>query len=95
MAALNRWPANLAAQIGVGNTAYRLHQLPQAEAAYRKATQDHPDSAAAFNNLAQALADQGRYEEALLAARQAVNLGGPLSQLAQETLAEIESKLKQ
>lgn len=93
-AALKRWPGNLAAQIGVGNTAYRMHQLPQAEAAYRQAAQDHPDSVAAFNNLAQTLADQGRYEEALLAARQAVNLGGPLSQTAQETLADIERKMK-
>ncbi|HZW86393.1 MAG TPA: PA2778 family cysteine peptidase [Gallionella sp.] len=94
-AALKRWPDNLAAQIGVGNTAYRMYHLPQAEAAYRRATQDHPDSAAAFNNLAQTLADQGRYKEALIAAHQAVDIGGSLSQAAQETLTEIESKMRQ
>ncbi len=93
-AALKRWPDNLAAQIGMGNTAYRMRRLAVAEAAYRKATQDHPDSAAAYNNLAQTLADQGRYVEALAVARQAVELAGPLTQTSQETLAAIESKMK-
>jgi tetratricopeptide (TPR) repeat protein len=94
IAALNRWPGNLTAQIGVGNNAYRSHDLGQAERAFRLAAQDHPDSVAAFNNLAQTLADQTRYEEALEAARQAVSLGGPLSQTALETLADIERRMK-
>jgi len=94
IAALNRWPGNLTAQIGAGNTAYRAHDLDQAERAFRLAAQDHPDSVAAFNNLAQTLADQTRYEEALEAARRAVSLGGPLSQTAQETLADIERRMK-
>lgn len=94
IAALNRWPGNLSAQIGIGNTAYRLNNLAQAEAAFRQAAQDHPDSVAAFNNLAQTLADQTRYEEAMEAARQAVSLGGPLLQTAQETLADIERRVK-
>jgi tetratricopeptide (TPR) repeat protein len=94
IAALNRWPGNLTAQIGVGNAAYRSHGLDQAERAFRLAAQDHPDSVAAFNNLAQTLADQARYEEALEAARQAVSLGGPLSQTAKETLADIERRMK-
>lgn len=94
IAALHRWPGNLSAQIGVGNTAYRMKNLAQAEAAFRQAAQDHPDSVAAINNLAQTLADQTRYEEALETARRAVSLGGPLLQTAQETLAEIERKMK-
>ncbi|MGA9666852.1 MAG: PA2778 family cysteine peptidase [Gallionella sp.] len=94
IAALNRWPGNLTAQIGVGNSAYRLHDLVRAETAFRHATHDHPDSGAAFNNLAQTLADQGRYKEALQAARRAVSLGEPSSQIAQQTLAEIERKMK-
>lgn len=94
-AALNRWPHNLAAQIGLGNIAYRLHDLAQAEQAFRLAGRAHPDSVAAFNNLAQTLADQGRYEEARVAARKAVNLGGPLLQTAQGTLSEIERKMKE
>ena len=94
IAALNRWPGNLSAQIGIGNTAYRLHDLARAETAFRQATQDHPDSAAAFNNLAQILADQAHYQEALEAAHRAVSLGGPLAQTAQATLADIERKMK-
>jgi tetratricopeptide (TPR) repeat protein len=94
IAALNRWPGNLAAQIGAGNTAYRLHDLAQAETAFRQAAHDHPDSVAAFNNLAQTLADQTRYEEALEAAHRAVSLGGSLAPVAQETLADIERRMK-
>ena len=94
IAALNRWPGNLSAQIGVGNTAYRLHDLARAETAFRQAAQDHPDSVAAFNNLAQTLADQSRYEEAMETARRAVSMGGPLFQTAQETLADIERRMK-
>jgi Peptidase_C39 like family/Tetratricopeptide repeat len=94
IAALGRWPGNLSAQIGVGNTAYLLHDLVQAEDAFRQATLDHPDSVAAFNNLAQTLADQKRYPEALEAARRAVSLGGPLAETAQQTLADIEHKMK-
>jgi tetratricopeptide (TPR) repeat protein len=93
IAALNRWPKNLSAQIGIGNAAYRMHDLTQAETAFRQAAQDHPDSVAALNNLAQTLADQARYAEALEAAHQAVSLGGPLAQTAQETLADIERKM--
>jgi tetratricopeptide (TPR) repeat protein len=94
IAALVRWPGNLTAQIGVGNTAYKLHDLVQAERAFRQAAMDHPDSVAAYNNLAQTLADQALYEQALEAARRAVSLGGPLSQTALETLNDIESRMK-
>ena len=93
VAALNRWPKNLSAQIGVGNIAYRMHDLTRAETAFRQAAQDHPDSVAALNNLAQTLADQARYAEALEAAHQAVSIGGPLAQTAQRTLADIERKM--
>jgi hypothetical protein len=94
LAALKRWPGNLSAQIGAGNAAYQLHDLARAETAFRQAAHDHPDSVAAFNNLAQTLSDQARYEEALEAAHRAVNLGGPLAQTAQQTLADIERAMK-
>jgi hypothetical protein len=92
--ALKRWPKNLEAQIGAGNTAYSMKAMPQAESAFRQAVQDHPDSVAALNNLAQTLIDQGRYSEALIFARSAVALGGPILDVARSTLNEIESKLK-
>ena len=94
VAALHRWPGNLSAQIGVGNAAYQLHDLAGAERAFRQAAQDHPDSVAALNNLAQTLADQARYQEALETAQRAVSLGGPLAQTAQGTLAEIQRALE-
>lgn len=94
LAALDRWPGNLTAQIGVGNTAYKMRQLGEAEKAFRQAVQDHPDSVAALNNLAQTLVDQQRYEEALPIARRAVSLGGSLADVAKETLKAIEDKAK-
>lgn len=94
LAALQRWPGNLSAQIGVGNNAYQLHDLTRAESAFRQAVHDHPDSVAAYNNLAQTLADQARYQEALQAAQRAVSLGGPLADTARETLADIERNMQ-
>jgi len=91
-AMLERWPDSLSAQMGNGNTAYASHDLATAEAAFRRATVDHPDSAAAFNNLAQVLSDQGRFDAALDAAEHAVSLGGPLLPETRSTLDEIRSK---
>jgi len=93
IAALKRWPGNLSAQIGIGNTAFRMHDLARAEVAFRQAVYDHPDSVAALNNLAQTLADQTQYGEALDTAQRAVSLGGPLTPTAQKTLADIERKM--
>lgn len=91
-ALLRRWPASLAGQMGRGNTAYALRDLETAEAAFRQATQDHPDAAAAFNNLAQVLAERGKLNEALATAERAVSLGGPLRSATQVTLEEIRKK---
>jgi tetratricopeptide (TPR) repeat protein len=95
LAALGRWPGNLTAQIGAGNTSYKMKRLGEAEKTFRQAVQDHPDSVAALNNLAQILSDQQRYEEALPIARRAVSLGGPLAEAAKETLKTIEGKVSQ
>jgi tetratricopeptide (TPR) repeat protein len=93
--ALRRWPDNLTARIGMGNTAYALGDITRAEYAYRQATLDHPDSQAAFNNLAQILADQKRYPEALAAANRAVSLGGPEQAVALDTLEQIKRNMTQ
>jgi tetratricopeptide (TPR) repeat protein len=91
-AALLRWPGSLAAQLGIGNSRYALGDKRGAEQAYRAAIKAHPDSAIAFNNLAQALADQGRWQDAEGAAEQAVALGGSHLDTYQATLAEIRTK---
>ena len=89
VAMLERWPDNLIALMGLGNTAYALGRLAEAEAAFRRATAAHPRAAAAYNNLAQTLADQGKLDAALEAARTAVRLGGASLPAAQATLEEI------
>lgn len=91
-AMLARWPGSLAALIGRGNTAYALGDLVRAEAAFRQATAQHPQSAAAYNNLAQTLAERGELDAARIAAEQAVALGGPLQARAQATLRAIRDK---
>ena len=95
IAALVRWPGNLSAQMGLGNVAYHTQDLDRAETAFRQAVSNHPDSVAALNNLAQVLADQGRHKEAFTTAHRAIGLGGPLLRAVQETLADIERKMKQ
>ena len=88
-ALLQRWPADLVGLMGLGNSAYALGDLTQAEAAFRRAAAAHPLAAAAFNNLAQTLADQGKFDAALAAARKAVSLGGASLPAAQATLQQI------
>jgi hypothetical protein len=92
--ALRKWPNNLAALIGLGNTSYALGNLWGAERAFRQATVRHADSGVAFNNLAQVLSDLKHYRPALEAAREAVNLGGPQLETYQETLTQIQKKLR-
>lgn len=75
--ALQTWPAQRAALLGVGNAAYALGQLERAAAAYRQATRQHPDFADAWNNLAQVLLEQSLLQEAQQAIGQALALGGP------------------
>lgn len=87
---LERWPQNLTARIGSGNAAYAQGDMRRAEVAYRQTTQDHPDSASAFNNLAQVLADQKQFAEALVYAKRAVDLGGLQQAVARDTLRQIE-----
>ncbi|MGD9951691.1 MAG: PA2778 family cysteine peptidase [Burkholderiales bacterium] len=89
-AALARWPGSVAAALGLGNTRYAQRDLAGAADAYRQATERHPASADAWNNLAQALSELGRRAEALAAARRAVALGGPRLPQYRETLEAIE-----
>jgi tetratricopeptide (TPR) repeat protein len=90
-AALVKWPLDLVARIGLGNIAYGLHRLPEAENEYRRATQDHPDSADAWNNLAQVLHELKRDPEAIAAAQRAVAIGGKRQERYRSTLEGIQS----
>jgi hypothetical protein len=95
--ALRRWPNNLVAQMGLGNSAYRLADLNAAEQAFRSAVHDHPDAGAAHNNLAQVLMElsvtnQGKLKEAEKHARRAVAIGGKHLTSYRATLKEILRK---
>ena len=88
-ALLARWPSNLVGLFGLGNVEYVLGDIAAAAGAFRRATEAHPQSAAAFNNLAHALAALGWLADAEAAARTAVALGGPTQPEAQKTLEAI------
>jgi tetratricopeptide (TPR) repeat protein len=90
-AALERWPRNALALLGAGNAAYTLKDFAGAEQAYRHATAARPDSADAWNNLAQTLLELGRKEEAQAAVAEALELGGPRSATYRATLNAIEA----
>jgi hypothetical protein len=92
--ALIRWPESLNARLGLGNSYYAMRDLNGAESAFREATELHPQSAAAYNNLAYVLLEQGRMQEALAAAQKAVALGGPLKSESEQTLQEIQSRMQ-
>jgi uncharacterized protein YceK len=89
--ALARWPDSLGARMGLGNSYYAFGDGASAEAAFSEATRRFPTNGSAFNNLAQVLWEQGRQEDALQAARRAVELGGPLVDVYRKTLEEIET----
>jgi hypothetical protein len=90
-AALRRWPDNLVLQLGYGNTAYAAGDRVAAADAFRRATEKHPESAPAFNNLATVLSELGQFDEARQAAQKALALGGPWREASAATLQSIEA----
>jgi tetratricopeptide (TPR) repeat protein len=88
-AILRRWPDNLGAAIGLGNARHAAGNLPGAESAFRAAVKQHPEAAAAWNNLAQVLAERGQRQEAIRAAQEAVTRGGAAADQYRATLQEI------
>jgi len=71
---IGRWPESPVAWIGQGNAHFALGDFVEAERSFARATQLQPDSAAAWNNLANALSRQGRRGEAIAAAARALAL---------------------
>jgi len=89
--ALSRWPDSLLAHIGLGNSYYAMGDFESAEKIFHGATRKYPTEGSVFNNLAQVLWKQGKNQEALKAAYQAVKLGGPLAYIYLKTLEEIQA----
>lgn len=92
-AALQRWPGDLAALVGLGNSRYALRNLAGSEQAFRQVSELHPQSIIGWNNLAEVLAELNRLPEALAAAERGASLDGPNQAVAQETLASIRKKI--
>lgn len=75
-AALQRWPNDRSALLGLGNAAYAMGQRERAAQAFDAATQAQPDFADAWHNLAQVRLELGQRGPALAAAQRAVAVGG-------------------
>ncbi len=93
--ALSKWPDDLIARIGLGNAAYGRRDYAEAEAEYRRAVADHPDSGDAWNNLAQVLYDRGHASEALSAVNRALRIGGDRKAIYEATLKSIKEGTRQ
>ena len=87
--ALSLWPNNLGAYIGIGNCYYALGEFKAAEDILQQAAVFFPNEGMILNNLAQVFLEQKKYDNALESIRKAIQLGGPLLHLYQNTLKEI------
>jgi len=96
-AAVNQWPDHQVLLMGLGNAAYAANDLTLAAATFQHMTEVHPDSAAAYNNLANVLLAQKHIAQAETVAEKGLTLAGDneklKSQLAQ-TLVEIRQSQK-
>ena len=72
--ALQRWPENLLAHTGLGNSAYAMGEFVVAETAYRSALAIDPQKAEVWNNLAYVLARLGQHESSMDAIGRALEL---------------------
>ncbi len=74
LSAAEKWPSNPLARIGLGNTAYALGEYQKSEDAYNDVLRLSPGMAEAWNNLAYALAKQGKRDESLVAINNALKI---------------------
>jgi Peptidase_C39 like family/Tetratricopeptide repeat len=91
---LARWPDNVEGAIGLASSFYADGELKEAEAVLRDAARRHPDSTPVLNNLAQAISDAGRNEEALEIIDKALEAPGAFAAQATETRALILRRMR-
>ncbi len=72
--ASRRWPENLLAYMGLGNSYYALGEYAAAETAFRSALTIDPEKAEVWNNLAYVLAQRGQHESSVDAIAHALEL---------------------
>jgi predicted Zn-dependent protease len=90
VAALQIWPGQRAALLGLGNAAYTLGRKEDAARHFESATRVHDDFSEAWNNLAQVRLEQGRLTEASDAIKKAVALGGDRAESYRRLQAKVE-----
>ncbi|MDC7691126.1 PA2778 family cysteine peptidase [Vogesella indigofera] len=88
-AARQRWPHNTTLAMGLGNALYASGDLLAAAQVFRDTAATH-QLAAAYNNLARILLQQGHVAEARQAAEGGLALAGPLRATLLDTLRDIE-----
>ena len=88
---LAQWPASRELHMGYGNARYAQGDLNKARQQYQTVIDHYPDFAPAHNNLAQVLAEQGDFQQALKHVQRAIALGGAHSTQYQATLREIQA----
>jgi tetratricopeptide (TPR) repeat protein len=91
-AAVTRWPNDATAWLGLGNTQYQAGRLPAAEDSYRQALHADPGYLAAWNNLAEVLAERGCFNTAIATLDNALARSGSteaLRELLRQTRSEI------
>jgi tetratricopeptide (TPR) repeat protein len=94
-AAVSRWPNDATAWLGLGNTHYQAGRLPAAEDSYRHAVCVDPGYLAAWNNLAEVLAERGCFHAAITILDDALARPGStdaLRELLRQTRSEILSR---
>lgn len=95
--AVEKWPEHQVLLMGLGNAAYAVNDLPLAATTFERMISAHPDSAAAYNNLANVLLAQQQVNQAEQIAEKGLILAGENEQLKSqisETLAEIRMQKK-
>lgn len=88
-AVIERWPSSFTGHMGLGNTRHSLGDFGGAAAAFRQAIQLDPEAPVPWNNLAYVLLNQGRVDDAVEAASQAILLARGDARPYAETLADI------
>ncbi len=87
---LDRWPNNPTLSMGLGNVLYASGDQAGAEAVFRQVIENH-HLAAAYNNLARLLLEQGNVAEARMFAMRGFAIAGTLRETLAETLKAIDA----
>lgn len=93
-AAAERWPDSSMAWLGLGNSAYARDEREAAERMYRRALKADSGNAAALNNLASTVAEQGRCDEArklLHTAMALADLNPAMTAVLAQSWAEVDA----